>query len=120
MNELKLFDSERRVVECLWENGDMSAKDLALYLEKAVGWSKPTTYTIIRKCVSKGAVQRIEPGFICHALLSRETVCQQETTELIRRNFGGKPDLLVASLLGQEKLTKEELERMKKLIEELE
>lgn len=49
----KLFDSERRVMECLWDEGDLSAKEIAERLNKKVGWSKTTTYTIIRKCVEK-------------------------------------------------------------------
>lgn len=66
----KLFDSERRVMECLWDEGDLSAKEIAERLNKKVGWSKTTTYTIIRKCVEKkrwkGGI-----GFICHPLISR-------------------------------------------------
>ena len=113
----KVFDSERRVMECLWDEGDLSAKEIAERLYKKVGWSKTTTYTIIRKCVEKGAVARKEPGFICHALLSRESVREQETEELIQRNYDGSADLLVASLLGNRKLSSEEISRMKEMIE---
>ena len=42
----KLFDSERRVMECLWDEGELSAKEIAERLNKKVGWSKTTTYTI--------------------------------------------------------------------------
>lgn len=120
MPEVKLFDSERKIMECLWEKGELSAKELAEELEKTVGWSKPTTYTVLRKCVAKGAVERMEPGFRCRALVSRAEVCRQETDELIRRNYGGSADRLVASLLGGKKLSAQEIEGMKKLIEELE
>lgn len=116
MTEMKLFDSERKVMECLWDQGDLSAKELAEQLELSVGWSKPTTYTVIRKCVAKGAILRIEPGFLCRALVTREAVCEQETEELIRRNYGGSAGRLVASLLGKRRLSTEELERVKDLI----
>ena len=116
MTEMKLFDSERKVMECLWDQGDLSAKELAEQLELSVGWSKPTPYTVIRKCVAKGAILRIEPGFLCRALVTREAVCEQETEELIRRNYGGSADRLVASLLGKRRLSTEELERVKDLI----
>ena len=113
----KLFDSERRVMECLWDEGDLSAKEIAERLNKKVGWSKTTTDTIIRKCVEKGAVARKEPGFICQAVLSRESVREQETEELIQRNYDGSADLLVASLLGNRKLSSEEISWMKEMIE---
>ena len=112
----KLFDSERRVMECLWDEGDLSAKEIAERLNKKVGWSKTTTYTIIRKCVEKEAVERKDPGFICHHLISRESVQEQETEDLIQRNFDGSADLLVASLLGSKRLSQEEITRMKERI----
>lgn len=112
----KLFDSERRVMECLWEQGDLSAKELAALLNSQVGWSKTTTYTVIRKCVEKGVVRRSDPGFICHAAISRNDVCDRETDELIRRNFEGRADRLVASLLDSRKLSAEEIDELKKII----
>ena len=120
MEEIKLFDSERKIMECLWDAGELSAKELAAALERTVGWSKTTTYTVLRKCVEKGAVLRVEPGFVCRALVSREAVCAQETEELLQRNYGGSADRLVASLLGHKKLSTQEIERMKELIRELE
>ena len=111
--ELKLFDSERKVMEVLWDHGDLSAKEL-------VGWSKTTTYTVIKKCIDKKAVSRSEPGFVCHPLVSREEVREQETDALIDRMYGGSADLLVANLLGSRRLSPEELARLKRRIEELE
>ena len=58
---LKLFDSEKRVMECIWDNGDMSAKEIAAELNIRVGWSKTTTYTVIKKCIEKGAIRRSDP-----------------------------------------------------------
>ena len=86
--ELKLFDSERKVMEVLWDHGDLSAKELADRLKELVGWSKTTTYTVIKKCIDKKAVSRSEPGFVCHPLVSREEVREQETDALIDRMYG--------------------------------
>ena len=72
--EIKLFDSELKVMDILWKEGDTSAKDIAEILNRQVGWSKTTTYTVIKKCINKGATGRSEPGFICRALISRKEV----------------------------------------------
>ncbi len=117
---LKLYDSERKVMEQLWEKGDRTAKELAEDLAAQVGWSKTTTYTVIKKCVDKGAVSRSEPHFLCHALITREQARERETDELIDRLYGGAPDQLVASLLGSRRLSPAEVARLKRLIEELE
>ncbi len=113
----KLFDSERRVMECLWDNGDLTAKELAVLLGSQVGWSKTTTYTVIKKCVEKGVIQRSDPGFMCHALLTRSEVAQRETDDLIQRNFAGHADRLVASLLDSRKLSEKEIAQLKQMIE---
>ena len=116
---IKLFDSELRVMDILWKAGDTTAKDIADTLNKQVGWSKTTSYTVIKKCIDKGAIARIEPGFICHALVSQEEARAFETAELVDKLFDGSSDLLVASLLGKGKLSAEHIQRLKQIIEEM-
>ena len=47
--EIKLFDSERKVMEVLWREGDMTAGQLAKILKEETGWNRNTTYTVIKK-----------------------------------------------------------------------
>lgn len=116
---IKLYDSELRVMDILWKEGDTSAKDLAGILAGQVGWSKTTTYTVIKKCIDKQVVERMEPGFVCHALVSRRQIQEFETEELITKMYDGAADGLVASLLGRRRLSPEEIANLKKLVEEL-
>ena len=113
---MKLFDSELRVMNILWDNGDTSAKEIAALLKAEIGWSKTTTYTVIKKCIDKGAVKRLEPNFICHAEISRDEVREYETEELIGKLYNGSADMLVASLLSSDRLSGEEIERLKKFV----
>ena len=69
---MKLFDSEWKVMEVLWQDGDTTAKELSLRLADSAGWNKNTTYTVIKKCVEKGAIERREPNFLCHACITKE------------------------------------------------
>ena len=116
----KLFSSEIRVMELLWKNGEMSAKEIAAALSESVGWSKTTTYTVIKKCVEKGAVLRTEPGFVCSAAVSENEVRESEAFELIDRLFGGKPDLLISALIGSGKISTEQLEALRSLVRGME
>ena len=117
--EQKIFDSELRILEILWSGGALSAKDIAVAAAEQVGWSKTTTYTVLKKCVDKGLVQRTDPGFLCQALVSREDVRQRETRELIDRMYGGHADRLVASLLEGKALSSGEIGRLRRMVEEL-
>lgn len=116
---VKLFDSERKVMEVLWNRGDLTAKELAGILGREIGWNVNTTYTVIKKCVAKGAILRTEPHFQCHALISQSEVRQQEAVELVDKLFDGSPSLLFASFLGGKKISQEELDRLRRMVEEL-
>lgn len=115
--EHKLYESELKVMEVLWREGKASAKRIAEVLRDEVGWSKTTSYTVLKKCVDKGAVERTEPGFVCRARVTREETQRYETDELIDRMYGGRADRLVAALLDGGRLTPEVLERLRGMID---
>lgn len=117
--QIKLFDSELKIMDVLWKNGDTIAKEIAEKLKEQVGWNKTTTYTLIRRCIDKGAIERIEPNFLCHPLVTIEQARELETTELINKMYDGAADQLVASILGHKNLTPEEIERLKQLVNNL-
>ena len=118
--ELKLFDSERKVMEVLWDQGaDLPAREIARRLEQSVNWNKNTTYTVIKKCVEKQAIERREPNFLCHALVSREQVREQEAADLVDKLFDGSASLLFASLVHGKALSQEEIDQLKKLVYDL-
>ena len=117
--EYKIFDSELKILEILWESGELAAREIAAQAAGQVGWSKTTTYTVLKKCVEKGLVERREPGFRGRALASRQEVQQRETRGLIDRMYGGSADRLVASLLEGKSLSGDEIQRLRQLVEEL-
>lgn len=117
---MTFFDSELKVMEVLWTHGDLRAKAISDILKEEVGWNINTTYTVIKKCIKKGAIERLEPNFLCHALVSREQAQMAETEELIGKMYGGSVDKLFAALLGQGRLSPEEIERLKAMVAELE
>ena len=114
---MKLFDSEWKVMEVLWQENDRTAKEISLRLADSIGWNKNTTYTVIKKCIDKGAIERREPNFVCHALISKQQAQTEEAQSLVDKVFGGSAELLFASVLSGRKLKKEELERLRALVE---
>lgn len=117
---VKLFDSELKVMDVLWREGDATAKHIADTLTEELGWNKNTTYTLIKRCMKKGAIERSEPNFLCHALIPKEEVQEAETNELIDRIYDGAAANLFAALLDKEKLTAEQVERLKQIVREWE
>jgi predicted transcriptional regulator len=117
--DIKLFDSELKVMETLWREGDQSAGDLAKILKKEIGWNRNTTYTVIKKCIDKGAIERYEPNFMCRAIISKEQVQSYETSELIDKMFDGSKEKFFAAFLDGKNLTNDEVEQLRQIVSRL-
>ena len=115
---IKLFDSELKVMDVLWKKGDTTAKEISDILKEEIGWNMNTTYTVIKKCIAKGASRRDEPKFLCHVLIGKSEVQQAEAEELMDKLFDGSPELLFASLLSSKKLSEEQLQRLRQIVED--
>ena len=83
--KVKLFDSELKVMETLWREGDLTAGQIAKILNQEIGWNRNTTYTVIKKCIEKGAIERMFDGSkqkFFAALLSDESMDAEELKQL--------------------------------------
>ena len=116
--QVKLYDSELKIMGVLWREGDVTAKHISDVMKEETGWNMNTTYTLIKRCIKKGAVERSEPHFMCHALISNEEVQKAETEELINKVYDGSVDKLFAALLGSRKLSARQIEKLKQIVEE--
>lgn len=117
--EIKLVDSEIKVMNVLWKEGDTTAKHISDVMTERYGWNINTTYTLLKRCVKKGAVERREPNFMCHALVLQEQVQELETDELLHKVFDGSVDKLFASLLSRKNLNAKQIKKLKQMVEEL-
>ena len=115
---MKLFDSELKVMEVLWEHGSKTARDIVDILSERIGWNKNTTYTVIKKCIEKGAIEREEPGFLCTPLVTKDEVAQSETEQLIDKMFGGSSELFFSSFLKNKGISQEDVDRLSRIIRE--
>ncbi|MBE6948642.1 MAG: BlaI/MecI/CopY family transcriptional regulator [Ruminococcaceae bacterium] len=115
--DIKLFDSEMKLMEIIWPHESISAKDVSLIAAERIGWNKNTTYTVLKKLEAKGYIRRDDPGFICTPLISREEVRKSETKGLVDRLFGGSKKALFSALLQDETLTQEDINELRDMIE---
>lgn len=117
---MRIAESERSIMTVLWENGPTTAKEIAAVLNRRIGWSKTTTYTVLKRCIDKGYVLREEPRFVCTALLTKAMVADMETEALLKNNYNGSADLLVAALVGKKKLNAEDIKKLYDILKEAE
>ena len=118
--DIKLFDSELKIMNVLWTQGVVSAKHISNVLKEEIGWNMNTTYTLIKRCIKKGAIERLEPNFICHALISKEEVQLAQTNELLDKIFDGSIDKMFTALIGNKQLSEKQIKELKDLVKNLE
>ena len=87
---LQFYPTEIKIMRVLWNNGDMKAAQICKILQEETGWNQNTTYTIIKRCMAKGYVERQNPGFWCHPIVGWHQAVEYEIRNLINRFFDGK------------------------------
>lgn len=114
--EMKLSESEYRLMEIVWKKGAMEAATLTAICLERFDWKKPTVYTMLKRLGAKGAL--VFENRIVEALVPKELVDRTETQALLDRSFGGSLPNFMAAFLQDRKLTPEEAERLNRMIEE--
>lgn len=114
----KIFESEYRFLCILWEKEPIKSPELVKLCNEILGWKKSTTYTVIKKLTEKGIVK--SENTIVTTLVKKAEVDQQEAEELLQRTSNGNVPAFLAAFLKDRKLSKEEAERLRQLIDTME
>lgn len=118
MQEIKLHDGELNIMELLWPNHALAAKDIAKIINEYVGWQKNTTYTVIKRLIEKGAIVREDPGFICRPVITKRMMQQSETQDLLCKFYDGSMENFITEYIRVQDLSASELELLEKVVKE--
>ena len=116
MKELQLHQAEYRFMEVIWANEPVNSTALVKLCDEQLGWKKSTTYTVLRKLCQRGILRNDDATVV--AVAKREQVQKFESQQVVERSFGGSLPAFVNAFLSEKKLSREEAEELKKLIEE--
>ena len=115
MDEYKLFDAEYRLLSIIWENEHVNSTALSKLCLEKLGWKKSTVFNMIRKLAERGFVKN--ENAVVTALVRREQVAKYESETVIEKNFGGSLPAFISAFLDGKKITAEEAEELKKMID---
>lgn len=107
-NEIRLHDGELNVMELLWSNKKLAARDISKIIKEYIGWEKNTTYTVIKRLIDKGAIVREDPGFICKANITKKKIQETETNILLDKFYGGSLVNFINSYMMNYRMNEEE------------
>ena len=116
MGEIRLHEGELNVMELLWSNKALAARDIAKIIKEYIGWEKNTTYTVIKRLIDKGAIIREDPGFICRANISKKKIQNTETQALLNQLYNGSVSNFISVYLADQKLSGKDIEELRKII----
>lgn len=114
--ELQLHQAEYRFMEVIWDNEPVNSTALVKLCEDQLGWKKSTTYTVLRKLCQREILRNDDATVV--AVAKREDVQQFESEQVVERSFGGSLPAFVNAFLSEKKLSREEADELKRLIEE--
>ena len=117
MEELVLFEAEKKLMEIIWQQAPIESGKLVKIAADSINWNKSTTYTVLRKLISKGFVSNEDT--IVKVLIPKEKVLISESNQIIEESFSGSLPKFVAAFFGNKKtLSDEDADELMKLIKE--
>lgn len=118
MEDLRLGVVESRFADIIWREEPLSSGELVKLCEKELSWKKPTTYTVLRKLCERGIFKN-ENGSVT-SLISRQDFFAMQSEKFVEETFEGSLPAFLAAFTKRKQLSKEEIEELKKLIENTE
>lgn len=118
MAEIRLHEGELNIMELLWSNKALAAKDISKIIKEYIGWEKNTTYTVIKRLIEKGAIKREEPGFLCKAAISKRSVQCIETKFLLNKLYNGSLCTFLTEYLKNQDLSRAEVMELERILGE--
>lgn len=115
METPKIFESEYRFCLILWEKEPVNSTKLVELCKNQLGWSKATTYTVIRRLSERGVVKN--ENAVVTALISKEDAQKSRLDEMVEETFEGSMPAFIAAFSRSKKLTKKEVDQLKALID---
>jgi len=111
----KIFESEYRFCLLLWEHEPVNSTKLAALCRDQLGWSKATTYTVIRRLSERGVVKNEHA--VVTSLISKEQAQRSRLNEMMEETFEGSMPAFIAAFSKSKHLSKHDVEQLQALID---
>lgn len=121
MTATQLGVVQTRIMQVLWDLEKCTAREITDALNKQFP-NEPiahsTVQTLLRGLMDKKAIKHHTEGrtFVFEPVIAQDKVRKSATRDLLQRVFSGNAGELVSYLLNNEKVSKEDLTEIKKLI----
>lgn len=116
MKEYKLAELEARFAELIWQREPITSPELVKLCEEEFNWKKSTTYTVLKKLCDRGLFQNEKA--VVTSLVSKEEFNSYKSRRFVEDSFSGSIPKFLTAFMGGKKLTEEQAEEIKRLIDD--
>ena len=118
---MPISDSESVVMDVLWAEHPLASEDVVARLTGHSDWAEPTIKTLLNRLLKKGAVRAERDGrrYLYSPVLTREAWVANRSEGVLDRLFGGRVAPLVAHFSERGKLSRADIDELRRLVEEL-
>lgn len=116
METPKIFESEYRFCRILWENEPINSTQLVKLCAQRLGWSKATTYTVIRRLSERGVVKN--ENTIVTSLVSKEEAEEAVIDEVVKTRFFGSLPAFITAFTRRANLSDADIDELHRMIDE--
>ena len=109
-------EGEMKFADIIWENEPIASGELVKLSEQKLNWKKSTTYTILKRLCEREIFQNADG--VVSSLISKEQFQLKKSEEFLNENYGGSLPSFVAAFTSMKKLSREEIDSLRKIIEE--
>ena len=115
-----LTEAELRIMQVLWDKGPATVQQVLEALPRKKPLAYNSVLTIVRILEKKGYVRHVKDGraHIYTALLNQKEATRSEIRHLVSRFFQDSRELLVLNILEDEGLEAQEIERLRRMLDE--
>ena len=115
MKDFELGAVQERFADIVWAHEPIASGELAKICEKELSWKRPTTYTVLRKLCEKGVLQNRDGVVV--SLVSREEFYAAKSEQIVEDSYRGSLPAFVASFVSRKKISAEEADEIRKMID---
>ena len=118
---MQISEAESVVMEVLWQRSPLTSEEVVAAVAETQQWQEATVKTLLNRLLNKGAIEAEKDGrrYLYRPRLRREDWVMDESESLLSRLFDGRVAPLVAHFSRHRKLSTEDIDELRRLVEAL-
>ena len=113
---INLTAAEDKLAALIWREAPLTSVELTQIADKEMDWKRTTTYTVLKKLCDKGVFKNDNANV--SVVLTRDELIAHQSRSYVEDTFGGSLPRFIASFIGGKKLSPEQADELRRLIDE--